>query len=152
MKQLGLGIIVAIGLTLPALGWEPFPLPEGAYVLNPAKSTFRGPGIRTQAFYVGKEATYTVTGFLANGTAFSVAFPSSVDGNSHPISGSPNFDAQTATQLDPYTVKTVRTKGGKEVQSLIGIYNPDAKTMTLTVIGATPAGVAYNNVLVFEKQ
>jgi hypothetical protein len=38
------------------------------------------------------------------------------------------------------------------VQSLIGIYNPDAKTMTLTVIGATPAGVAYNNVLVFEKQ
>jgi hypothetical protein len=151
MKQLGLGIIVAIGLTLPAFGQQAVPLEEGAYVLNPAKSTFRGPGIRTQAFYMGKE-TYTVTGFLANGTSFSATFPGSTDGNSHPISGSANVDAQTATQLDPYTVKTVRTKGGKVVQTLIGIYNPDGKTVTLTAIGATPAGVAYNHVLVFEKQ
>jgi hypothetical protein len=74
------------------------------------------------------------------------------DGISHPISGSANVDAQTATQLDPYTVKTVRTKGGKVVQTLISIYNPDGKTITVTAIGTTPAGVAFNNVLFFDKQ
>jgi hypothetical protein len=150
MKRSGLGIIVALGLTLPAFGQEAVNS-EGVYVLNPAKSTFRGPALRTQAFYAGKE-TYTVIGFFPNGTPFSTTFPSSTDGNSHPISGSDAVDAQTATQLDPYTVKTVRTKGGKVIQTLIAIYNPDAKTMTVTLIGTTPAGVAYNNVLLFEKQ
>jgi hypothetical protein len=152
MKQLGLGIIVAIGLTLPAFGQEAVNAEEGSvWVLNPTKSTFRGPISKTQAFYVGKE-TYTVAGFLANGTSFSVTYPASDDGKSRPISGAPNVDAQTVTRLDPYTIKTVRTKDGKVVQTLIAIYNPDGKTTTVTVIGATPAGVSYNSVLVFEKQ
>jgi hypothetical protein len=34
MKQLGLGIIVATGLTLPAFGQEVFNPPHGGYVLN----------------------------------------------------------------------------------------------------------------------
>jgi hypothetical protein len=44
MKRLGLGVIIALGLTLPALGQEAVDPEGGVYVLNPAKSTFRGPG------------------------------------------------------------------------------------------------------------
>jgi hypothetical protein len=98
--------------------------------------------------YVGKE-TNTVIGFLADGKPFSITFPNGpADGQSRPAT-SPNFEAQTSTQLDPYTVKTVRTKDGKVVQTLIGIYNPDSKALTVTAIGA---GGAYNHVLLFEKQ
>jgi hypothetical protein len=53
-------------------------------VLNPAKSTFRGPGSKNQVLYVGKETT-TVVGFLANDKPFTAAFPNGpVDGQSHP--------------------------------------------------------------------
>jgi hypothetical protein len=148
MKQVCLGIIVAMGFTLPAFGQEAVYPEEGVYVLNPAKSTFRGPGAKTQVLYVGKE-TNTVIGFLADGKPFSITFPNGpADGQSRPAT-SPNFDAQTSTQLDPYTVKTARTKDGKVVQTLIGIYNPDSKALTVTAIGA---GGAYNHVLFFEKQ
>jgi hypothetical protein len=150
MKQFYLGIIVAIGLTLPVFGQEAVNPEEGVYVLSPAKSTFRGPAIKTQVLYIGKE-TYGVVGFL-NGKLFSGAFPNILDGKSHPPPGETNFDAQTSTQLDPYTVKTVRTKGGRVTQTLIGIYNPDAKTLTVTSIGINQSGVAFNNVLFFERQ
>jgi hypothetical protein len=55
MKQIGLGIIVALGLTLPAFGQEAVYPEEGVYILNPAKSTFRGPATKNQILYVGKE-------------------------------------------------------------------------------------------------
>jgi hypothetical protein len=152
MKQLGLGIIVAIGLTLPAFGQQAVNPEEGVYVLNPAKSTFRGPALKAQMLYVGKD-TSTVVGFDANGKPFTpIAWGNTVDGQPHPLTGFPAIDTHTSTQLDPYTVKSVRTKDGKVVQTLIAIYNPDGKTITVTVIGTTPDGVAYNNVLFNEKQ
>jgi hypothetical protein len=63
-----------------------------------------------------------------------------------------DFDAQANTRIDPYTTKAVRTKNGKEVTTLVTIYNPDSKTMTVSVNGTNPAGAAYNHVMVFEKQ
>jgi hypothetical protein len=151
MKQLGLGIIVAVGLTLPAFAQEAVSPEKGVYVLNPAKSTFRGPGSKNQVLYVGKETT-TVVGFLANGKPFTAVFPNgSVDGQSHPAPDAIAFDAQTSTRIDPYTVRTVR----KAVQTLIGIYNPDAKALTVTAIGTATIGSAqqsFAHVWVFEKQ
>jgi hypothetical protein len=155
MKRFGLGVVVAIGLTLPAFEQEAVDPEGGVYVLNPAKSTFRGPGIRTQVLYVGKE-TSTVVGFLANGKSFSATFPNGpIDGQSHPAPDAIAFDAQTSTRLDPYTVKTVRTKDGKVTQTLIAIYNPDAKALTVTAIGTATIGSAQQSlahVWVFEKQ
>jgi hypothetical protein len=80
MKQFALGVVVAAGLTLPAFGQEAVEPEGGVYVLNPAKSTFRGPGARTQVLYVGKE-TSTAVGFLANGRPFSATLPNGpIDG------------------------------------------------------------------------
>jgi hypothetical protein len=127
MKQLGLGVIVAIGLTLPAFGQQAVNPEEGVYVLNPAKSPFwGGPAIKAQTVYVGKD-TNTMVGFDANGKPLTVAWSSIVDGQPHPMTGLPAVDAHTNTQLDPYTVKGVRTKAGKVVQTLIAIYNPTPK-------------------------
>jgi hypothetical protein len=58
--QLCLGVVIAAGLTFPAFGQQAVYPEEGAYVLNPAKSTFRGPGVNTQVLYVGKEITTAV--------------------------------------------------------------------------------------------
>jgi hypothetical protein len=155
VKQLGLGIILAIGLTLPAFAQEAVYPEEGVYVLNPAKSTFRGLGSKNQVLYLGKETT-TVVGFLANGKPFAAVFPSgAVDGQSHPAPDAIAFDAQTSTRIDPYTVRTVRTKEGKAIQTLIGIYNPDAKALTVTAIGTATIGSpqqSFAHVWVFEKQ
>jgi hypothetical protein len=153
MKQLGLGIIIAIGLTLPALGQEAVFPEEGVYILNPAKSTFRGPATKNQILYVGKEAN-SVIGFFPDGKSYSVSFPNSrgvSDGQPHPANGL-DFDAQANTRIDPYTTKAVRTKNGKEITTLVTIYNPDSKTMTVSVNGTNPAGTAYSHVMVFEKQ
>ena len=151
MKPFCLGIIVAIGLMLPAFGQDIVYPEEGIYVLNPAKSTFRGPAQKYQIINIGKETT-TAVGFLPNGKPFTDTFPNgrgSTDGQFHPVIGSPNYDAQANTRLDTYTVKGVRTKDGKVLQTLIAIYNPDGKT--LTVSATSPTG-AFNHVYVFEKQ
>jgi hypothetical protein len=73
MKQFCLGIIVAIDLTLPAFGQQAVNPEEGIYVLNPGKSTFRGPAVKTQTINIGKETT-TAVGFLADGKPFSDTF------------------------------------------------------------------------------
>jgi hypothetical protein len=154
MKQFCLGVVIAAGLTLPAFGQQVVNTEEGIYVLNPAKSTFRGPGARTQAIKVGKE-TVTATGFFLNGEPFTATFPNAdntADGQSRPAPGAGGFDAVTSTRIDPYTVKAVRTKEGKVVAALTSIYNPDAKTLTVTAIGTAPNGQSFAHVWVFEKQ
>ena len=147
MKQLGLGIIVAIGLTLPAFGQEVFNPPDGNYVLNFAKST-------TPSVRLVKSQTLTVTGnsFSATGLdasdkPYTYVFQWIMDGKSRPVTGSPVWDDDAYTQLNPYTVSVTRAKDGKTVQTGISIYNPETKTITFA---ATDANRSY--VLVYEKQ
>jgi hypothetical protein len=102
MKQLGLGIIVAIGLTLPAFGWEAVNPPDGIYQLNDAKSTIHGPLPKSQSVnLVGGKAT--LIGFAPNGNPITVILPHIIDGKPHPVTGAGAFDAKAETQLDPYT-------------------------------------------------
>jgi hypothetical protein len=92
MKQLGPGIVVAIGLTLPAFGQEAVNPEEGIYQINVVKSTFRGPIGTNQTLNIGKE-TYTVIGFDASGKPFSIVYPIiNTEGHSRPVTGSPAYD------------------------------------------------------------
>jgi len=152
MSRLILACALAGILAVPAFGQQAVNAEEGVYVLNPTKSTFRGPGARNQNINVEKE-TITVIGFGPDGKPFIFSFPnadSTADGQPHPAKGL-GFDATTSTRLNPYTTKAVRTKDGKVLQTLIAIYNPDGKTLTVTVIGTNSFG-QINHVLVFEKQ
>jgi hypothetical protein len=155
MKQLGLGIIVAVGLTLPAFAQEAVSPQEGVYVLNPAKSTFRGPPSKNQVLYVGKETT-TAVGFLANGKPFTAVLPNGpVDGQSHPAPDAIAFDAQTSTRIESVHCQDCSHQRWEGGSNAIGIYNPDAKALTVAAIGTATIGSArqsFAHVWVFEKQ
>jgi hypothetical protein len=96
-------------LTLTAFGQQVIYAEEGIYVLNPAKSTLRGPEFKTQVLYNGKE-TITVVGFERK--PFTAVFPnerSSEDGQPRPVTGGA-FDAQAVTRLDPTPLKPFAPK------------------------------------------
>jgi hypothetical protein len=151
MKQLGLGILIAIGLTLPAFGQEqePAKLPNGIYVLNMAKSIIRGAGPVAEILKIEGDKT-TVIGFNNAGGQTNFVFDApAIDGKPHPIIGSPAWDSYTTTQLDPYTTSTTRFKDGQARLTSVTIINPKTNTLTTTTISLR--GLA-TNLLVFEKQ
>jgi hypothetical protein len=147
MKQFCLGIIVAIGLTLPAFGQQAVKVPDGIYQLNHAKSTIRGPIGKSQTLNVEGDAITSV-GFGENGKPYSFVSIVITDGKPRASTNTP-WDTSTYTQLDPYTVRIERFKAQKPLWSGIRLWSPESKTLTLTVIAADGS---TNHVLVFEKQ
>jgi hypothetical protein len=128
---------------------EPVTMPEGIYVLNMTKSIVRGAGPVAEMFRVEKDKT-TVLGFNTAGQLVNFIFPDPViDGQSHPITGSPNWDSYVGKQLDPYSVITTRYKDGEERFTTVSIFNPKTNTFTTTAISLR--GTA-TNLLVYEKQ
>jgi hypothetical protein len=150
MKQLGLGIIVAIGLTLPtkAAETEPVRLPDGIYELKMAKSAVRGPSLQAEIIKVEGD-TITAMNFAGDGKPRTFVYKRIVDGKPRPITGSPIFDTETFTQLDTYTVGLNRSKDGKVIQTGIQIFNPITNTITATVIETNGR---YSHLYVYEKQ
>jgi hypothetical protein len=150
MKQLGLGIIVAVGLTLPAIAQETerAQLAEGIYVLNVAKSTaLRGILPPAQFVKVEKDKS-TVVGWNAAGEVinFTLPFPPP-DGKPRPITGSSVWDTIVTTQLDPFTFSEVRSKDGKPVTTTFTMINPKGNMFMTTLVGR------INSILfVYEKQ
>jgi hypothetical protein len=140
-------------LGVPAFGQETV-TPEGIYQLNLAKSTIRGPfALKSQTAYIGKETTVYV-GFRTNDyDAYRGVFPAftNVDGQPRQVD-SILYDTQAAMQIDPYTFKVVRSKDGKVIENDIFLYNPDAKTITQTLISTSNSPVQYSYVFFFEKQ
>jgi hypothetical protein len=150
MKQLGLGIIVATGLTLPAFGQQAAKvLPDGVYVLNFAKSTFRGsaPVGKSQTFNVVGD-TLTSVGIGPDNKPNSFVSIITPDGKPRPSTNTP-WDSSTYTRLDPYTVRIERFKADKPLWTGISLWTPGNKTLTLTLIAADGSA---NNVLVYEQQ
>ncbi len=148
MKQFCLGIIVAIGLTIPAFGQAVNP--ESIWQLNLAKSTIRGPAIKSTTLSYSGDG-FTSTGFDSNGKPFTTVVTVIGDGKPRPVN-SPNYDATAYTQIDLYTLSISRTKAGKVVETGTRIVNPDGKTLWVTAIGTTAAEQSYSHVLVYEKQ
>jgi hypothetical protein len=149
MKQSWLGIIVAVGLTLPAFGEESVKVPDGIYRLNYAKSTFRGPfPLKGHTMNTAGGAT-TVIGFGPDDRPYTIVLPYIIDGKPHPITGSPVVDTETRTYLDMYTSSIKRTKGGQLVQTGYEIFNPQTNTFTLTL---SDVDSPNSYVLILEKQ
>jgi hypothetical protein len=152
MKRLGLGIIVAIGLTLPAFGQGVDPL-IGTWKLNHDKTTSNLPLAKSQinTYAVdGQNITLTVEGVDAQGQAYKLVFRHIYDGQPHPTTGSPNYDSSTFTRVGN-TINAVRFRNGKVVEVAQGVIAP-GKNYTFTEEGILANGQPYHQVLVFDRQ
>jgi hypothetical protein len=89
MKQLGLGIIVAIGLTLPAFGQDVDPY-IGTWKMNVEKSTCTCPLDKSETLTVtreGQNLINNVDGVDAQGRAFKRVYQHTYDGQPHTLAG-----------------------------------------------------------------
>jgi hypothetical protein len=154
MKQLGLGIIVAIGLTLPVFGQGVDPW-VGKWKLNVEKSMAAGsiPLDRSITLTVtgdGRTFTNNAEGVDAQGQAYKIVFRHIYDGMPHPTTGNPNYDSTTYTRIGN-TINAIRFRQGKPVEVGQGVIVP-GKTYTFTQEGVNVNNEPYHTVLVFDRQ
>ena len=89
----------------------------------------------------------------AQGNAITIVFLHIYDGQSHPSTGSPIFDATAYTRVDNNTIIFSRSKAGKLLQIGSGVISQDARTYTVTTTGTVGAnGITGTNIVVYEKQ
>jgi hypothetical protein len=152
MGKLCLGIIVAIGLTLPAFGQDADPL-IGKWKLNVEKSTTTGQFAKlTVNTYArdGQNIINTIEGIDAQDKPFKVVLQHIYDGMPHPSTGTPAYDATAYTRIGN-TINLVRFKQGKAVEVGQGVIVP-GKTLTFTDEGIAANGQPYHFVVVYDRQ
>jgi len=128
----------------------------GTWKLNLAKSTFApGPAPRSSTLtYQGAGATLTATTEAVDpaGKTTKVVFMRIYDGQPHPTTGSPDYDASAYTRVDANNYIISRTKAGRLVEVDTQVISQDGRTNTVTARGVNAAGQPANFVQVFEKQ
>ena len=148
-----LGLVIA---ALPQVSSAQIVLPNGIFQLNLAKSKYSpGPAPKSQTLSVqgeGPNLRVTLVGIDAEGNQIAIVFMHVEDGQLHPITGAPGYDAQSITRVDAYTFSLTRVKAGKVVQTATGLVSPDGKTYTLSTTGAELSGRQSENIAVYEKQ
>jgi hypothetical protein len=152
MRQLGLGVVVAIGLTFPAFGQGVDPV-IGTWKLNVDKSTSTVPLFKSITLNFageGQNLTDTVEGVDAQGQPFKVIYRHIYDGMPHPTTGIPDYDSSTYTRIGN-TINAVRFRNGKAVLVSQSVIVP-GKTYTSTEEGVDVNNRSYHDVLVFDRQ
>jgi hypothetical protein len=154
MKQFCLGIIVAIGLTLPAVGQSPNAL-IGTWKFNAEKSSANAPLARSAVLTFtgeGQNLRNTAEGIDAQGNAFKITFMHIYDGKPHPSTGNPNYDSTAYTRVDSNNVNYVRFKEGKIAEIGYITVSQDGKTYTAPAQGIAANGQQYHSILVYDRQ
>jgi hypothetical protein len=152
MKQFCLGIIVAIGLTLPAFGQGVDPI-IGTWKFNFDKSMCTCPLQKSQTLVIERDGQNIINnseGVDAQGQPFKIVFRHTYDGMPHPTTGSPDYDSTTYTRIGN-TINGVRFKQGKPVEVTQGVIVP-GKTLTFTSEGTAANGQPYHFVYVYDRQ
>ncbi len=154
MKQFCLGIIVAIGMTLPAFGQSPNAL-IGTWKFNPEKSSGTFPLARSMMLTFtgeGQNLRNTAEGVDAQGNTVKITFLHIYDGKPHPTTGNPNYDSTAYTRVDSNNVNIVRFKEGRIAEIAYITVSQDGKTYTAPAQGITANGQQYHSILVYDKQ
>jgi hypothetical protein len=151
MKQLGLGIIVAIGLTLPASAQGVDPL-IGVWKMNPAKSTAAGFEIDKSLTLVftkdGQDIALNMETIDAKNQMSTSVLKHIYDGKPHPGIGDPNIDAIAYTRMGN-NISWVRFKNSKPVAVGQGVV--DGNTFTAIQGGIIANQLTYS-VYVYDRQ
>jgi hypothetical protein len=101
----------------------------------------------------GQNIKATTRSINAQGNATTTVFMHIYDGQPHPTTGSPVFDASTYLRLNGNTIIFSRSKVGKLVSTGTNVVSADGKTMTVTTTGILDAnGLTGTNIGVYDKQ
>ena len=143
-------------LLVPQSGFAQADPMIGTWKLNLARSTYTaGPAPRsTTVTFQGAGANLTATAETtdAQGRPIRSVFLRIYDGQPHPTTGSPDFDASAYTRIDANTFIYSRMKAGKLVEVGTQVLAQDGRTLTITTRAVNASGQQLNNVGVFEKQ
>jgi len=129
----------------------------GAWKLNLEKSKLTSgtaPRSQTATFQQdGQNIKNTNQTIDAQGNATTSVFLHIYDGQPHPTTGSPLYDASAYLRLDGNTVVLSRFKGGKLVQIGTIVVSQDGKSRTNTTSGIIgPNGLAGTTASFYDKQ
>ena len=100
----------------------------------------------------GEGVKVTVKSVGGDGVPVEVTYTASYDGKEYPVTGSPDYDAVSMKRVSDYQRETVRTMGGKIVQTTKGASSKDGMVLTVTTKGTNAEGQTVNNVAVDDKQ
>ena len=128
---------------------------NGTWILNVAKSTFPrgGPAPKSQILTIeGTGATKKVVSDTvdAQGRQARQIVMHIYDGQPHPASGSPYFDALAYTRIDANNIIFTRMRGGKLTGIGSFLVSLDGKSFTTNLTGIDDAGGKYG--LFFDKK
>jgi hypothetical protein len=128
----------------------------GTWKLNVAKSTFNpGPPLRSATAVIaaaGQGLTITFEAIDPQGMPIRAVYPLMCDGQAHPITGDPGFDANSCRRPDPYTTEFIGMKSGMEKGRGTVVVSRDGRTHTLNIQGTNSGGQSVNDSLVYDKQ
>lgn len=128
----------------------------GTWKLNASKSTFTaGPPLKSQTRTYSQSAesiTLVMKTTRADGKEVTSQTTYQLDGKDYPVSGTPDYDSISATQVDSHTSKFKLKKGGKVVGNSSRTVSKDGNTLTVKVKMTTANGEQSENVLVLDKQ
>jgi hypothetical protein len=151
MRRLGLGIVVVIGLTLPAFGQGVDPL-IGTWKMNVGKSTAVGSQLDKDSTLIytrdGKNIINNYEIIDAKNQVIKGVLSHIYDGKPHPSTGNPDIDATAYTRMGN-TISWVRLKNGKPV--VVGQGVVDGNTYTVIQGGITSNQPIYS-VTVYDRQ
>ncbi len=157
MKRVGLGIIVGIGLTLPAFGQGVDPW-VGTWKFNAAKSTWVGGPPTPQSMTItwvadGPGLTGTLDFVGARGGKGTIKYTMIWDGQPHPSVGQPGgeYDSTAYTRFGD-TINEIYYKDGKVVSVGSAFMDDNKNTVTGHFEGVLPNGQRTRRVLVWDRQ
>jgi hypothetical protein len=142
---------------LPQLGLAQSSPLIGTWKLNLEKSKFVGsPPPRSQTLTYqqdGQDIRNTGQGIDAQGNPLPVSVLMHIyDGQPHPSTGNPDYDASAYTRVDANTLIIARFKAGKLIAVGTLVISPDGKTFTNSNTGLGSAPGAMTGIAVFDKQ
>ena len=155
-------VLILAAVTLPLLVRQPTSLTPnprlGTWTLDLKKSKYEGvapPRSETRTYVAGPDGavTLTATTVLASGSTQTVRYTAKYDSKDYPYSG-PAGDTISIRALDHAAFSTSSTvkRGGKIVQTALGIVAKDGKTMSYITNGVDAAGKAITTTRIYEKQ
>jgi hypothetical protein len=154
--MLFIGAVLALGVNALASAAGAPESVVGTWALNLAKSKFTpGPAPKSQTRTYAATADgidLAVTGVAADGKTISQSSTFKYDGKDYAITGAADYDTLTLKQVDKLTVESTQKKAGKAVGKTVRTVSQDGKVLTLSSKGTDAKGVAYDNVMVFDRQ